>query len=63
LVVWFGVATPRLRLDHDRLFDAFKVAHGHIGVRVFELEVLRAIDRQLLAVIIGRGLPSTAISL
>jgi hypothetical protein len=41
------------RLDHDRLFDASKIAHGHISVRVLELEVLRAFDRQFPAVIIA----------
>jgi hypothetical protein len=40
-------STPHLRLlrDHDRFFDAFEIAHGHICMRILELEILRAFDR------------------
>jgi hypothetical protein len=34
--------SPHLRLlrrDHDRLFDAFEVAHSHVNRRILELEI------------------------
>ena len=56
----------RLRRNDDGCLDAFKIAHGHVGVWVFALEILRGFDGQLLAVIIGprlavdRDLPARA---
>jgi hypothetical protein len=64
--LWSSPHPRLLRRDHDRLFDAFKIAHGHIRMRVLELEILRAFDRQLPAVIIAprpavdRDLPARA---
>jgi hypothetical protein len=61
------LAAPRpLPLNNNCLFGAFKIAHGHVGVRVFAPKILRGFDGQLLAVIIGprpavdRNLPARA---
>jgi hypothetical protein len=42
-----------LRRNDDGCLDAFKIAHGHVGVRVFAFEILRGFDGQLPLVIVG----------
>jgi hypothetical protein len=55
--------SPHLRLlrrDHDRLFDAFEVAHSHVNRRILELEIPGSLDRSLLGVAVGPTLHHTA---
>jgi hypothetical protein len=42
-----------LRWNDDGFHATFKIAQGHIGRRILELEIFRRFDGQLLAVIIG----------
>jgi hypothetical protein len=55
-----------LRRNDDACLDAFKIARGHVGVRVVALEILHGFDSQLPLVIVGprlavaRDLPARA---
>jgi hypothetical protein len=51
--MWLPSHSRLLRRNDDGFLDAFKIARGHVGVRVFALEIWRGFDGQLLAVIIG----------
>ena len=45
-----------LPLNKDGLFYAFKIAHGHVDVWIFLLEILPCLNRKLTVAIVGSGL-------
>jgi len=42
-----------LPLNKDGLFYAFKIAHGHVDVWIFLLEILPCLNRKLTVAIVG----------
>jgi hypothetical protein len=52
LLVAAELGSPKIVDNHVPNFF-LEIAHGHIGARISQFEILRALDRQLLAVIIG----------